>query len=465
MKRATERFDAIVIGTGAGGAITAAHLAEAGLRVLILEEGGESAPVGNTERFTLEGMNRRLRRGGQQVAFGYPLLAWGEGIGVGGGTAINSGLYHRLPDTTLQHWVDRHRIVGLDTASLEVIYTEIEQALHVALNPVGLSPAAALLANGADQLGMRWREIPRWVRHTETGPVRITMQDTYLRRAIDAGAELRTASRVQNLVSRDGNVHGIELSINGRLRYIAATTTFVCAGAVESSRLLLRSRIGSHVGKGLQFHPMVKLAALFNEPVNEAHDMGAVQVLQHAPRITIGAAASAPAVLGAALGRSTLLPTEIAERWERSLLWYAAISPKATGRVHRNGTVSFQLRRRDLDALYEGARHVAELAFAAGAVDVTPSCAGGHPVTTTDEVITQLTRSSMDLTSVHVSSGLAMGEDRARSSVNSWGRPHGTHGLIVNDASILPGAPGVNPQGIVMALATRNVRHYLEESR
>jgi choline dehydrogenase-like flavoprotein len=37
--------------------------------------------------------------------------------------------------------------------------------------------------------------------------------------------------------------------------------------------------------------------------------------------------------------------------------------------------------------------------------------------------------------------------------------------LWVNDASLLPQAPGVNPQGTVMAFARRNVLHYLEHDR
>jgi choline dehydrogenase-like flavoprotein len=37
-------------------------------------------------------------------------------------------------------------------------------------------------------------------------------------------------------------------------------------------------------------------------------------------------------------------------------------------------------------------------------------------------------------------------------------------GVHVNDASLLPDALGVNPQGSVMALAMRNVTRHLEAS-
>ena len=39
---------------------------------------------------------------------------------------------------------------------------------------------------------------------------------------------------------------------------------------------------------------------------------------------------------------------------------------------------------------------------------------------------------------------------------------HGTRNVYVNDASLLPDAPGVNPQASVMAIAIRNARRFVE---
>ena len=55
-----------------------------------------------------------------------------------------------------------------------------------------------------------------------------------------------------------------------------------------------------------------------------------------------------------------------------------------------------------------------------------------------------------------------MGEDRTRSAADSFGRVHGAENVFVNDASLLPDAPGVNPQASVMAVALRNARRLAE---
>lgn len=74
-----------------------------------------------------------------------------------------------------------------------------------------------------------------------------------------------------------------------------------------------------------------------------------------------------------------------------------------------------------------------------------------------------MTRRTVDLMTVHVCSSIPMGENRAVCAVDSHGASHEVEGLVVNDASIVNGAPGINPQGTVMSLAIRNAEHFLRE--
>ena len=67
------------------------------------------------------------------------------------------------------------------------------------------------------------------------------------------------------------------------------------------------------------------------------------------------------------------------------------------------------------------------------------------------------------LMTIHLFSSCPMGENRSKCAVDSFGRVHSVANLHVNDASILCGAPGVNPQGTIMALARRNVLRFLNK--
>jgi len=70
-----------------------------------------------------------------------------------------------------------------------------------------------------------------------------------------------------------------------------------------------------------------------------------------------------------------------------------------------------------------------------------------------------------NLMTIHLFSSCPMGEDQSKSAVNSFGQVHGHKNLFVSDASILCSAPGVNPQGTLMAIARRNAMHFLEARR
>jgi choline dehydrogenase-like flavoprotein len=62
---------------------------------------------------------------------------------------------------------------------------------------------------------------------------------------------------------------------------------------------------------------------------------------------------------------------------------------------------------------------------------------------------------------VHLTSSVRMGQNRSRTGADSFGSVWGFSNLRVNDASLVPDAPGVNPQAAIMTIAARNADHFL----
>src|SRR6516164_10260906 len=95
--------DVVIVGSGAGGATIAAELAEAGVDVVVIEEGGYHP----TESFTADSMRalRTLYRdGGGGMALGRPSVLFAEGRCVGGSTVVNGGMSWRTPARVLERW-------------------------------------------------------------------------------------------------------------------------------------------------------------------------------------------------------------------------------------------------------------------------------------------------------------------------------------------------------------------------
>ena len=149
---ATLDADVLVIGSGAGGAATAATLAAAGRDVTVVEEGPWIDPDA-LEPLSLKEMAAKYRHRGLAAALGNPAIAFAEGRCVGGSTEINSGLYHRLPGALAESWRHEYAIEEFGSDTLDSYAERIEKQLAVSRLPGAPPPSSALepwaLSSGA----------------------------------------------------------------------------------------------------------------------------------------------------------------------------------------------------------------------------------------------------------------------------------------------------------------------------
>ena len=162
--------DVLVVGSGAGGATTAAILAEAGLDVVVVEE-GPWVEQGSIAPFSLEQMDRQYRSGGVTVALGRPSIAYTEGRCAGGGTEVNSGLYRRPSEETVARWRAGWQITDFDTEEFMAHCDEVETRCPSQLLPGPASAPSELLRKASGQsAGPTTRSRGGWSIPTPTRP-------------------------------------------------------------------------------------------------------------------------------------------------------------------------------------------------------------------------------------------------------------------------------------------------------
>jgi choline dehydrogenase-like flavoprotein len=161
--------------------------------------------------------------------------------------------------------------------------------------------------------------------------------------------------------------------------------------------------------------------------------------------------------------------SEVRRAWTCMANYYAMLVGEGRGTVRslpgfRDPLVRYRVTGQDRRHLAEGLGKLAELLFAAGAVALYPGLAGGRRLLSRDDLrqLPQILPNGMaGLMTIHLFSSCPMGEERRLCATDSFGRVHGFNNLLVNDASLLCTAPGVNPQGSIMALARRNVIQFI----
>ena len=467
--------DAVIVGSGAGGAMVARTLARAGLDVVVLEEGRRWTVDEFRSTHPIERYAGLYRGAGATMALGRPSVVLPVGRAVGGTTVVNSGTCFRPPLAVQRRWRDEFGLGIADPDRLAHHLDEVERTLRVAPVPLDIMGRnGRLLLDGAASLGWQAAPIPRNAPGCEgccqcaIGCPRNAKFGVHLNalpQACAAGARIISDARVERVLHGHGRARGVRARRpDGTVLDVVADTVVVAAGATETPGLLRRSGIGGHprLGRHLALHPATILAGRFDDDVTAWHGVlqsAAVHEFHESDGVLIEATSTPPGM------GSMVFPGYGAEllgwldRAAQVATFGAMVADRGVGSVSsvRGETlVRYAIDRADVAKLVVAMEAMGRLLFAAGAVEVLTGLPGAPTVTSLSvlrEVLRSINPRSLHLAAFHPTGTAAAGADERRCPVDEHGRWRGVDGVWVADASILPSSPEVNPQLSIMAVA------------
>ncbi len=493
----TFEADVVIVGTGAGGGVSADILSAAGLRVILVEEG----PLRSSSDF-------RMRE-----AEAYPDLyqdsaarrTSDKGIGilqgrcVGGSTTVNWTSAFRTPPETLAYWQRDRGLSELSPETLAPWFAAMEHKLSVRTWDVPPNANNEALARGARALGIAAGAIRRNVRgcwnlgYCGMGcptNAKQSMLLTTIPAALRRGALLCSRLRAERLRFSGDRISALDclalgadgIAPSGRRVSLRARHFVLAAGAIGSPALLLRSGVPDphrRLGQHTCLHPTVVSAALMPDPV--AGYAGAPQsvysdhYLQQGPIDgPLGFKLETPPlhpVLFASMLQGfgephARLMREFANAQVLIALLRDGFHPDSRGgQVRLDGDGRPRLDYPLNAVFWEGARRallaMAELQFAAGARWVTPVHETAPGYAGWREARAGIATLPLEplrcrVVSAHVMGGCGMADSPVRGVVDSRGRHFWLENLSVHDGSVFPTSLGANPQLSIFALTARN---------
>jgi glycine/D-amino acid oxidase-like deaminating enzyme len=484
---ARDDADVVVVGTGAGGAVMAYELAEAGLSVILVEEGTTYAREDFDGKRLLDRLDSAYRDNGLTFTTGNVTISLPMGKAVGGTTVVNSGTCFRAPDWILEKWTRDLGVRDTDAATMAPYFAQVEEILNVTPVPDEvLGNNGAVLRDGAAALGWKGGPIPRNIRGCHGSgqcafgcprDAKQSMQLSYLPMAVRRGARIYSRCRVDR-VRTDGvratgvsarilDAHG---AVQGTLE-IRARAVVVAAGAVYTPLLLAQSGLGGssrQLGRNLRIHPGAGALALFDRDLfawKGTMQSYAVDQRLESDGIILEATMPPPGIsysAGALPFVGEQLVRHVAE-YPRMAAVGMMVSDHGSGRVFRRPDGRpLMYYNMGADETYRMAQAVVmagELYFAAGATEYYP-VVHGFPVVHSVEELRRLDprkvrARDLKLSAYHPMGTARMGEDPRQAVVDSYGKSFACEGLYVCDASLLPSSTAVNPQLTIMATAHR----------
>jgi cholesterol oxidase len=501
-----DSYEALVVGSGFGGAVAACRLAQAGVDVGVLER-GRRFPLGGFPRHTVRADLLHWHHGGPYDILPFNDVFIVQGAGYGGGSLIYANVQVRPPaDVFATGWP-----AGYSRASLDAYYDLVAYMLDI--EPVAADPATGQLPSKTRQMeaavsrlgrqaqsfrpnlavrfeGAREDPVPNKFGALQSGCLHCgdcdigcnvgaknTLDFNYLHVAEQQGADVATEAEVTWLTPEDGRF---------RLRYrdhaegggdmtVSADQVFLCLGSVNSTELLLRCRdqhrtlprLSARLGHGYSANGDFLALGL-----NPSEPFGAT----HGPTITTAYVHDREQD-----GRRIRLTVEDGGYSSRLARLLTFTHPARVAQIARR---ELRDENHPIRALLqeEGDTTVVLLVMGNDSSDGTIELARPHhrlrvrwdtpsnlDLYTTEaaacrELIAELggrvqLMQNWSLigqpSAPHNLGGCHMGSSRAEGVVDADGRVFDYPGLHVLDGAVIPGAVGVNPSHTIAAVAER----------
>jgi choline dehydrogenase-like flavoprotein len=491
----TVEADVVVVGTGAGGGVTAEILALAGLRVVMVEEGAlkssKDFKMREAEAYPALYQESAARKTADKAI---NIL---QGRTVGGSTTVNWTSSFRTPPATLAYWQRNFGLADYSVEALAPWFEMMEQRLHISDWHAPPNENNDLLRRGAAKLGIPTGAIRRNVRgcwnlgYCGMGcptNAKQSMLVSTIPSALDHGALLVTRARAERFALLGDSADELlcvaldaaGLAPTGRVLRLRAKHFVVAGGAINSPALLLRSGAPDPhglLGKRTFLHPTLISAAIHEQPVEGFN--GAPQTvysdhfLQTQPidgplGYKLEVPPLHPLLLATTMTGFGQQHAEMMRQFPHMQGMLALLrdgfSPDSPGgEVLLEGgapVLDYPLG----DAIWHGARRahltMAEIQFAAGAKAVQPAHEMARPYASwraAQQAIAALPyrQQVVRVASAHVMGGCGMARDERQGVTAPDGSYRNLSNVSVHDGSLFPTSVGANPQLSIYGISAR----------
>ncbi|MCP4912145.1 MAG: GMC family oxidoreductase [Oligoflexia bacterium] len=473
-----QKFDIIVIGSGAGGALSAELLSQSS-KVLLIEMG----PYRKTSDFDMNEGKAYVDLYQESAARftkdkGIKVL---QGQSVGGGTTVNWTSSFRTPKSVLNHWVKNYGWSPDFVRQIEDNFPSIEDKFSISPWDIPENENNAILKSGLKKMKIKANIIPRNVKDCHNlgycgmGCPKGAKQSTLVNcipNFLKNGGQLLHSQEVTSIVEEQ-KVSKVILKDG---REFECDYIFLAAGGVGTPAILKRSGLADPldlIGKRTFLHPVVASAAIFEEEVNPF--FGAPQSIYSdhfiENPIKCGFKLEVPPVHPVLL--SSIIPVHGKSHSNfinqiKNLNAIISLFKDGFHKESQGGSVELNSYGQPVlnypitgymwESFREALKIMVEIQFEAGAKQVSALHKNAKLCSSINECLDDINKLKMQVIdmpvmSAHVMGGCLMGDDKRASVVDMYGRVRGLKRAYIVDGSLFPTSLGVNPMESILTLS------------
>ncbi|KAI9273076.1 hypothetical protein BDA99DRAFT_499962 [Phascolomyces articulosus] len=505
-----KHFDVIIIGTGAGGGVSAAELSKSGYSVLLIEKSKylHESELKLNEREAYPALYEQS--GAVRTEDGGVVMVAGSAFG--GGTTVNYSVSLKLPYTVREEWAKKHGLPHFISPKFSNDLDRVYDRIGASTEGIKHNGPNKVMINGCRKLGYNVFDIPQntgghshecgWCYCGCSDGIKNGTMNTWLRDAEQHGARFLDRTKVLRVLVNKNNKErqatGVECLVDHgdqkKMIRIYAKRVISSAGSLHTPGVLQRSGlVNSNIGRNLRLHPGSIIFGFFDEPI-DMH-MGSIvttgsEFNGDLSKDGYGLILEIPTISPSFMG--SLLPWRGSFKHKQLMLRYRFASPlvpllrehDSVGTVNydENGDVSinYDLTTSDRKKLVGGLVRTCLIMCAAGAREIHTGQLGVEPFVFREHEEIRVdnrrfqrwinrveefglpTKGNITLVSAHQLGTCRMGNSPDTSATKPTGETWEVNNLYVADASLFPTASGVNPMVTTEAIAIHVAANVVE---
>ena len=467
-----QHYDCIVIGSGPAGSITGLELINNNKDTIIIEMGSNfNIP---SQKHPGDEFYKKWLNSGLSSTVGNATLQYSSGSCLGGGSEINSGLFHNIDTDYLEKIFENKDNYEkyLDVNFQKLLTSNIKH--FQSENFQYFKNLHKYVDHGSRKLNWNFENLRKFSTINGNTIIKNSMSNTYLREYNEKGGKILENFEVKKIKLVNNNLIEITAKNKNQNLKLKCNNLFICCGAPYTSKLLKKNKlISKKVNENFHFHPMIKIISKFPEEVNSDNsiDIITTQITEFYPKFLFGNAASGKQFLKIATFGNREAFEDVENNYKKMSIFHSTFSvghTKVLNIPFLDELLIFNNIDKDEKSLMnDGIKKLIIFLFECGAqylilCDEKNTKIEQKHIKNIDSILKNI---KFNISSVHLLGGLRMSNSKS-SALNIYGKVKNmNHNIYVNDSSLLTYDLLRNPQSMIMQVAHINIKNFIDNSK